>query len=250
MKYGFLVTAGRIGCGGLLGAACLAGVVAAQQPALNKAPAAQADQQGEIMPIGWAKLCRQYTASTKNKDGKEENQALDICLTKNETVYINSGKVRSSATIRQIAGDPKLHLMVTVPLEMNLRPGLRATVFPKDIWEKTQKGAQIGKADEARLKPLPMVYTQCTPAGCDGELEASPQLIDELMTGGALMIFAFSPDGAPVPFPVPLAGFEKAYKEAPMTERSYNDARRRLMLKIEQQQEIKGTIVLPKQLPR
>jgi hypothetical protein len=70
------------------------------------------------------------------------------------------------------------------------------------------------------------------------------------MTGGGLVVLAFNPDGAPVAFPVPLAGFEKAYKEAAMTELSYNNARRRLMLQIEQQQELKGTIVLPKQLPR
>jgi invasion protein IalB len=250
MTYSFRIMAGRIGCAGLLGAACLAGAAAAQQPAPRKAPAAQADQQAEIAPIGWAKLCRNYTASTKDKDGKVESQDLSFCLTKNETIYRNSGKMRSSAAIRQVAGDPKQYLMVTVPLEMNLRSGLRATVFPKDIWEKSQKGGQISKADEAKLKPLPLVYTQCTPAGCDGELEATPQLIEELMTGGGLVVLAFNPDGAPVAFPVPLAGFEKAYKEAAMTELSYNNARRRLMLQIEQQQELKGTIVLPKQLPR
>jgi invasion protein IalB len=250
MKFRFRIVARRIGCAGLLGAACLAGAAAAQQPSPKKAPAAQADPQGEIVPIGWAKLCRQYTASAKNKDGKEESQNLNICLTKNETIYILSGKMRSSAAIRQIDGDPKLHLMVTVPLEMNLRSGLRATVFPKDIWERTQKGTQISKADEAKLKPLALVYTQCTPAGCDGEIEATPQLIDEMMTGGALVIFAFNPDGTPAVFPVPLGGFEKAYKEAAMSDKNYNDARRRLMLQIEQQQEIKGTIVLPKQLPR
>ena len=66
MNYSFRIMAGRIGCAGLLGAACLAGAAAAQQPAPRKAPAAQADQQGEIIPIGWAKLCRGYTASTKS----------------------------------------------------------------------------------------------------------------------------------------------------------------------------------------
>jgi invasion protein IalB len=235
----------------VLPAACLTGAVAAQQPAPQKAPAApvaQGDQKADIIPVGWAKLCRNYTATSTNKDGKEEKQDLKICLTKNETIYVNSGRVRSSAGIRQIDGQPKLHLVVTVPLEMNLRSGMRATVFPKDIWEKSQKGEQISKNDEARLKPLTPVYTQCHPAGCDGELEATPQLIGDLKTGGALMLFAFNTAGEAVPFPVPLAGFEKVYAGAPMDERSYNEARRELMLQIEQQQGLKGTIVVPKQL--
>jgi invasion protein IalB len=252
MKYPFLVMAGRIGCAGVLGAACLAGAAAAQQPAPKKAPAVapadQGGQQADIVPVGWVKLCRKYTATSTNKDGKEQNQDLNICLTKNETIYVNSGKVLSSAAIRQINGEPKQHLMVTVPLGMDLRPGMRATVFPKDIWEKSQKGGQVNKADEAKLKPLTLVYTQCHPDGCDGELEVTPQLINDFMTGGALMLFAFNTAGAPVPFPVPLAGFDKAYAGAPMEDQSYNEGRRKLMRQIEQQQEIRGTIVVPKQL--
>ena len=138
--------------------------------------------------------------------------------------------------------------MVTVPLEMNLKPGLRATVFPKAIWEKSQKGEQISKADEAALKPLTLVYTQCHPAGCDAEIEATPQLIEELKTGGALTLFAVNSSGAPVPYPIPLAGFDKAYTDPPMTEQSYNDARKKLMQQVTQQQEFRGTIVVPKQL--
>jgi invasion protein IalB len=245
MKYHLLIMAGRIGCAAGLAAICLAGAAAAQQLAPKSAPATE---QADIAPIGWVKLCRKYIAVTVAKDGKEEKKDLNICLTKNETIYINSGRVLSSAAIRQIDGDAKQHLMVTVPLEMNLKSGVRATVFPKATWEKQQKGEQLSKADEASLKPLALVYTQCHPAGCDAELEATPQLINELMTGGALMLFAFSAAGAPVPFPVPLAGFDKAYTAAPMTEQTYNDARRKVMRQIEQQQEIKGTIVVPKQL--
>src|SRR5947207_10373262 len=121
---------------------------------------------------------------------------------------------------------------------MDLRKGRRATVFHKDIRDKSQKGEKLSKADEAKLKPLTLVYTQCHPAGCDGETEATPQLINDLNSGAALVLFAFNTAGAPVAFPVPLAGFNKAYTEAPMAERSFNDARRKLMLQIEQQQGI------------
>ena len=206
------------------------------------------DQQADVIPTGWVKLCRSFTATSTNKDGKEEKQDLNICLTQNEALYANSGKVRYSAAIRQIDGQAKQHLMVTVPLGMTLRSGMRATVFPKDIWEKTQKNEKLGKIDEAKLKPLTLVYTQCHPAGCDSELETTPQLINDMMTGGALMLFAFNSAGVSVAFPVPLANFNKAYSEPPMTDKNYNDGRRRLMLQIEQQQTIKGTIFVPKQL--
>ena len=223
----------------VLAAACLAGAATAQQPG---------DQQADIIPVGWAKLCRKFIETSTDKNGKESKKDLNICLTKNETIYASTGKLRSSAAIRQVDGEAKQHLIVTVPLEMDLRSGLRAAVFPKDIWEKTQKGGQLSKADEAKLKPVMLVYTQCTPTGCDAELEATPQLINDLTTGGALMVFAFTAPGVPVSFPVPLAGFNQAYAEAPMSDEQYNAARRKLMQQIQQKQELKGVIVVPKQL--
>src|SRR5882724_2162719 len=121
MKHPFLIMAGRIGYAAVLGAACLAGAAAAQQPAPRGAPADRGGQQADIAPLGWAKLCRNYVSTTTHKSGKEEKQDLNICLTKNETVYINTGRVVSSAAIRQIASEAKQHLMVTVPLEINLK---------------------------------------------------------------------------------------------------------------------------------
>ena len=37
-----------------------------------------------------------------------------------------------------------------VPLGMMLQPGMRATLYPKDMWDKAQKNEKI---DEAKLKP-------------------------------------------------------------------------------------------------
>jgi invasion protein IalB len=234
----------------VLAATCLGGAATAQQPAPKKAPAVasvgQDDQDAGIIPLGWVKLCRKYTATSKQKDGKEDAKDLNICLTKNETIFAGSGRMRSSAAIRQIDGDPKRYLMVTVPLEMDLRSGLRAAVFPKDVWEKTQKGGQLSKAEEAKLKPLSFVYTQCHPGGCDGELDAT-QLISELTTGGGLMVFAFRTADVPIPFPIPLDGFNKAYAEAPISDAKYDEIRRKLRQQTGQP-DIRGTIVVPKQL--
>src|SRR5262245_60198574 len=242
MRYRFLCKAGYIVCAAALSATCLVGAATSQQPG------SQSGTHADIAPLGWIKLCRKYAVVTTKDHGKEQNKDVNICLTKNEATHINSGKVLSSLAVRQIDGEEKQHLMVTVPLEMNLRSGVLGTVFPKTIWEKSQKGYQLSKADEANLRQLKLVYTQCHPAGCDGEIEATPQLINDLKVGGGFVVFAFNGNGEPVTYPIPLAGFDKAYTDPPMTERDYGEARRKLMRQVEQQPEIKGTIMVPKQL--
>ncbi len=100
--------------------------------------------------------------------------------------------------------------MVTLPLAMMLQPGIRAVLVAKDMWEKAQRNEKI---DDAKLKPFMLVYTLCLPRGCDAELEATPELINDLKTGGGLMIYAINSAGAPVGFTLPLAGFESALSQ-------------------------------------
>ena len=154
------------------------------------------------------KLCEKATAVAKNKEGKEEKKDLNICLVHHERIDGNSGMVLVSAALRQIDGQDKQHFMVMVPLGMLLQPGMRATVFPKNLWEKVQKNEKIEKADEAKLKGLALQYTLCHMAGCTAEMEATPELLADLKGNGGLMVFAISAAGTPVAFPVPLAGFD------------------------------------------
>jgi len=121
-----------------------------------------------------------------------------------------------------------------VPLGMMLQPGMRATLYPKDMWDKAQKNEKV---DESKLKPLSLAYTLCHPAGCTAEAEATPDLLNDLKKGGGLMVFAINAAGAPAAFPVPLVGFEQSYGGPPVDSKKYSEARRSLMQQIAQRQQ-------------
>ncbi len=236
--------AGRIRHAGVLALAVavavagLTGSVAAQQPAAKKgpekkAPAAPAkkDAHAEAGPAqsAWVKLCEKAAGIVKGKDGKEERKELNICLTHHERLDGNTGMVLVSAALRQIEGQEKQHFMVMVPLGMMLQAGMRATLYPKDAWEKVQKKEKI---DEAKLKAIKLAYTLCHPAGCTAEVEATPELINDLKSDGGLVVFTIGANGAPVGFPVPLNGFEQSYAGKPVDNKQYSEARKALMQQI------------------
>ncbi len=200
----------------------------------GKAPATAAATPPAGTPqSAWVKLCEKATATQKTKDGKDEKKDLNICLTHHERLDGNSGMVLVSAAVRQVEGQDKQAFMVMVPLGMMLQPGMRATLYPKDMWDKAQKNEKI---DEAKLKPLSLAYTLCHPAGCTAETEATADLLNDLKKGGGLMIFAINASGAPAAFPVPLVGFEQSYSGPPVDSQKYSEARRSLMQQIAQRQ--------------
>jgi len=117
---------------------------------------------------------------------------------------------------------------------MMLQPGMRATLYPKDMWDKAQKNEKV---DESKLKPLSLAYTLCHPAGCTAETEATPDLLNDLKKGGRLMVFAIHAAGAPAAYPVPLVGFEQAYAGPPVDPKKYGEQRRKLMEQIAQRKQ-------------
>jgi invasion protein IalB len=240
---------GQVGAAALalaLGAACLTGPAGAQQPApappaAKKPPAAAPAQKGApaaaapaAAQSAWVKLCETATAVAKDKDGKEEKRDVNICLTHHERLDGNTGMVLVSAAVRQVEGQDKQHFMVMVPLGMLIGPGMRASIYPKDLWELAQKNEKV---DETKLKALKLSYSLCHPAGCTAELEAPADLIAELKTAGGLVIFAINAGGQPVGFPIPLVGFEQAYAGVPVDNKQYGEARRALMMQIAQRQQ-------------
>jgi invasion protein IalB len=222
------------------GAAGLAEMAAAQQPAPKKAPekapaAAKKDaKQDAAAQSAWVKLCEKATTIKKEKDGKEEKKDLNICLTHHERLDGNSGMVLVSAAVRQVEGQDKQHFMVMVPLGMLLQPGMRASLYPKDVWEKVTKNEKV---DESKLKQIKLAYTLCHPAGCTAETEMTPELLADLKTGGGVVVFAVNAAGQPVGFPVPLNGFEQSFAGGPIDNKQYGEARRALMQQIAQRQQ-------------
>ena len=191
---------------------------AAAAPAAGGAPAAE-----QVM---WVKLCEKAPVFTKDKDGKDQREEKGICLTHHERLDGNTGMVLVSAAIRQVEGQDKQHLMVMVPLGMALQPGLRATVYSKDMWEKAQKNEKV---DDSKLTPEKLNFTLCHPAGCTAEIEMKPELLVQLKGNSGLMIFAINGNGQVIAFPVPLAGFGGALDGQPADNQEYMKQRRVLM---------------------
>ena len=199
------------------------------------APAPAANAAADPNQSAWVKLCEKIGGVTKDKDGKEKKEEFNVCLTHHERLDANSGMVIVSAAVRQVQGQDKMAFMVMVPLGMFVQPGMRAAVYTKELWEKLQKNEKI---EENQLKPFGLPYSVCHMGGCTAEIELKPELLQELKTGGGLMIIAV--DGGsrqPLFFPVPLNGFETTLAGAPVDPEKYTNARRALMEQIAQRQQ-------------
>jgi len=197
-------------------------------PAAKKDAAAPAGKQS-----AWVKLCEKAPLVKKDKDGKDSKEEKEICLTHHERLDGNSGMVLVSAAIRHVEGQDKDHLMVMVPLGMALPPGLKAAVYTKEQWEKTSKNEKI---DEKELKPIDLKYSLCHPSGCTAEIEATKEIVDEMKTGGGIMILAMNASAQPIGFPVPLDGFGEALAGKPVDNAEYKKARGQLMAQIRDRQ--------------
>jgi invasion protein IalB len=214
-------------------AGTLAGIggLAAQQAPKKGAPA---KKEAAAPQSAWVKLCEKGTFVAKDKSGKELKQDRDICLVHHERIDRDTGMVMVSAAIRRIDGADREHLMVMVPLGMNIGAGIRAVIYPKDLWEKAQKKEKI---DDSKLKPIKLIYTICHPAGCTAEIEATPDVVKDLRAAGGMMVFAVNAGGQIIAFPVPGQGFGETYDGKPVDSKQYSEARTQLMKQIRERQQ-------------
>ena len=211
----------------------LAGSAMAQAPApkAGAAPAAAADAKPQS---AWVKLCEKGSVMVKDKDGKPVKEDHSICLTHHERIDANTGIVLVSAAIRQVDEGKEPLLMVMVPLGMALPPGLQIGVYPKDMWEKIQKGEKV---DDSKLTPIKLGYILCHSAGCTGETAATPEMLNDLKTNGGIIVYAVSGSGQPVAFPIPLTGFDAALGGPAADNQEYSKQRRALMQQIAENQQ-------------
>jgi invasion protein IalB len=179
-----------------------------------------ADAQKTIKPqdSAWVKLCgpvqprMREKATAINQENKEEKK---ICLTHHDHLDDNTGMVLMSAAVLQIDGQDKHSFIVMVPLGMLLQPGMRATIYPKDAWDKVQMNDNIDETKLKGIKQIELVYTMCHVAGCTAEVEATGELLNDLRTSGSFVVSPTNSSGAPVNFVVPLAGFAEALAGPP-----------------------------------
>ena len=205
---------------------------AAKAPAA-KAPAGAAAAAGE-KKSAWVKLCEKAPFNTKDKDGKDVKNEKNICLTHHERLDGNTGMVMVSAAIREIEGVDKKSIMVMVPLGMALPPGLRAAVYTKEQWAQAAKNEKV---DEKTIKPISLKYSLCHASGCTAEVEATADIIEQMKTGGGIMVIAMNAGAQPIGFPVPLDGFVEAFAGKPVDNKEYAKARGQLMAQIRERQQ-------------
>jgi invasion protein IalB len=198
----------------------------------EKAPAA-AKKDDAAAQSAWVKLCEAVPSVAKDKDGKEKKQEMKVCMTMHERLDGNSGMTVVSAAVRQVEGQDKLFFMIMIPTEVVLKPGMRATFVPGDLWDKALKGESV---DEKRLKEFRLDYSVCHPGGCNAEIEASPELINSMKTAGGFMVTFLHMAGQRAIIPVGLNGFDKALAGQPVDNKAYGQARQQFMVQIAQRQ--------------
>ena len=140
---------------------------ASSTPAAKKAPEKkrrrprrpQGGQAAQAPQSAWVKLCEKARRRhARTRTARRSKKDLNICLTHHERLDGNTGMVLVSAAC---AGrrPGQAAFMVMVPLGMVLQPGMRATFYPKDLWEKVQKKSRSTRSkpegDPARLHALP-----------------------------------------------------------------------------------------------
>jgi invasion protein IalB len=229
---------GVVACGATL--ALIVGIAASgpayaqdtKTPAAKDAKAAPAAK--DAKQSAWVKLCEKSPLVKKDKDGKDVKEEKDICLTHHERLDGNSGMVLVSAAIRQVEGNDNDHLMIMVPLGMAIPPGIKAAVYTKEQWEKASKNEKIEDKD---LKPLDLKFSLCHPSGCTAETEATKEIVEQMKTGGGIMVLAMNAQAQPIGFPVPLDGFTEAFAGKPVNNEEYKKARGQLMAQIRQRQQ-------------
>lgn len=183
----------------------------AAAPAAEKQAKAAGTKTAEANPApdaAWVKLCEK-NAETGNKR---------ICLTHHERLDGNSGMVLVAAAIRQVEGQKKETLLVRLPTAIALA---------------IQAGVQI-RVDNH--KPVMLKYTLCYATSCQAETEMTPELLKSFRTGKQLVVAAVNLQRKAIGFPIPLAGFSKAYDGPPVDTAKYEAARRHLLELIRQRQ--------------
>jgi invasion protein IalB len=174
---------------------------AAGAPASAPGATPMADATTTATEDAWVKLCM------KN----DQTQNKEICLINHEGLEPNTGMVLIAAAVRKVEGEEKLQLLVRVPTAY-------ALVIPA--------GVQL-KIDEA--PPVQLQYAICFPTSCQVQIELTKELMDQMRKGKQMVVAAMNIQQKTMGFPVPLAGFAKAYDGPPVDSVKYEESRKQLM---------------------
>jgi invasion protein IalB len=149
----------------------------------------------------WVKLCMK----------SDQTQNKEICLINHEGLEPNTGMVLIAAAVRKVEGEEKLQLLVRVPTAY-------ALVIPAGVQLKIDEGEAVQ-----------LQYAICFPTSCQVQMELTNEMMDQLRKGKQMVVAAMNIQQKTMGFPVPLAGFAKAYDGPPVDSVKYEESRKQLM---------------------
>jgi invasion protein IalB len=197
------------------------------------APTKDSAAKGDEKKSSWVKLCDKVGTAKKDKDGKEAKEEKNVCVTFHDTIDANTGMTVVSAAIREVEGDPKPDLQVTVPLGMVIPAGAKVSALTADQTEKLKNKQDVDPKD---MKTADLKFSACLPNGCTAEVEAPQEILDLMKGGGSLLVRSIYVSGQPFIAPVPLQGFTEAFGGKPLDNAVYKKARSEMMQAIRQRQ--------------
>jgi invasion protein IalB len=135
--------------------------------------------QDAATPAPWTKFCQTDKASSK-----------ELCVILQES-RADTGQFIASATIRQVVGEPKFSLIVSVLPGMMIQPGIRVQV------------------DGGAEHDFP--YGICMPEACFAELPINDEFVNAMKSGSQLTITTVNAQAKSMNFPLTLSGFATVY---------------------------------------
>lgn len=160
----------------------------------------------------WTKICETIStiANENQKDAKDQQKKnVKVCMTQVEWfVDIISGDTVGIA-VRQVEGNDKQQLIVTMPPGVVIPAGVQAKIDDKEA--------------------LKLPYTACHRLACSAEIEATPQIIDQMKKGKQITVAAVGLNLKAAGVQQSLEGFETAYNGQPVDSEKYKEERKKFI---------------------
>jgi invasion protein IalB len=155
------------------------------QPAPKTTPPEAAAATTPFVYTPWVKFCGQ---------DKVDPAASETCLTLKEA-RLDSGQFVAGAAVIERKGADKKLLRVTLPLGMQLMPGVRVFIDDKP--------------------PAVRPYVLCIANGCMADFEVNAEFIATLKTGRQLQLQGVNLPGQVASYLLPLGDFAQAFEGPP-----------------------------------
>jgi invasion protein IalB len=164
------------------------------QPKSSPPPSAQPSAAQPQQPAGSPDLQVFYAPWSKFCETGPEANGKQVCFT-GKYGRDESGMTAIMAMLIEAEGSPRKILRVTMPLGMQLAPGLRTVI------------------DQGQ--PMEAPYVVCVINGCTVEYEASGELIGQLKTGRGLVVRGVDYQGNEITRTLPLSDFATSHDGPP-----------------------------------